>query len=160
MACTIDGFLWKVTVNAIPVTQMVQVFSFKNMHNHSVDNSTFQKPVIHTKHGGALVDDLIKETLDHLPKKICKDFERYYGMRLSYVHAWSMKEKNKEMIHGRPWMCQRSLEGCIDRVQHDLSPSGGDDDADGVSYGGSCFILKILPSLRHCLIELFCNDKT
>ena len=118
------GTPWKVMVNAIPATQIDQVFSFKNMHNHSMDNSTFHKTVIRTKHGGALVDDLIKGTHDYFPKQICKDFERRYGMCLSYVQALCMKEKAKERIHGMlqssykllPWMCRCSLEGRIDRV--------------------------------------------
>ena len=33
------------------------------MQNHFVDDSTFWKLVIHTKHGGALAHDLIKGTL-------------------------------------------------------------------------------------------------
>ena len=113
MTYTVDGCPWKVTTNAIPTTQMVKVFSFRNMHNHSVDDLTFGKPIFCTKHGGALVDDLIKWTLDCLPKQICKDFELHNGMHLSYVQAWSMHKKAKERIHGMPqssytllsWLC-------------------------------------------------------
>ena len=80
------------------------------MHNDSVDDSNFR---IHTKHGDALVDDLIKGTPDYLPKQICKDFEQKHEIRLSCMQAWSMKEKAKEKIHGMlqssynllPWMC-------------------------------------------------------
>ena len=60
--------------------------------------------------------------------------------------------KTKERIHGMlqssykllPWMCQHSLEGCIDCVRHDFSPSGGDDDADGVSYGDLFYLVSSL----------------
>ena len=99
-------------------TELVQVFTFINIHNHSMDNANFRKPVVRTKHDGALVDDVIIETLDYLPKQLCKDFEWQYGMHLTYAQAWNMKEKSKEMICGipqcsyklLPWMCQHLIE--------------------------------------------------
>ena len=83
-----------------------------------MDDSNFSKPIIRTKHRGALVDDLIKGTPNYLPKQICKDVEQQYGMCLSHMQAWSMKEKAKERIHGMPqssykllpWQCQRLIE--------------------------------------------------
>ena len=86
MACTVDGCLWKVTTNAIPATQMVQVFSFKNMHSHLFDNSTFHKPIIRTKNGCALVDDLIKGTPYYLPKQICRVTPQFPGVPLTTVN--------------------------------------------------------------------------
>ena len=99
VVCNVDGCPWKVTTNDIREI-MDQGFSFRNMHNHSVDNVTFHKLVISTKHGGALVDDVIKGTPDYLPRLLSKDFERQCGMPMSYVQAWNMKEKSKERIHG------------------------------------------------------------
>lgn len=64
MVCNVDNCPWKVTANIIGVTSMVQVLTFRNMHNHSVDDATFGKPVVRTKHGNTLVDDVIKATPD------------------------------------------------------------------------------------------------
>ena len=76
MVCSVDGYPQKVVANTIGETQMIQVFSFINMHNHLVDDATFGKPVIHTKQKGALVDDVIKGRTNYLPRQLCKDFER------------------------------------------------------------------------------------
>lgn len=54
---------------------MVQVFAFRNIHNHSVDNANFGKSVVRTKQSGVLVDDNIKATSDYLPSQLRKDFD-------------------------------------------------------------------------------------
>ena len=66
-------------------TQIIQVYTFRNMHNHFVDDATFGKPIVLTKCGSAFVDDVIKATLDYFPRQICKDFEQKYGMHLTYT---------------------------------------------------------------------------
>ena len=109
VVCNFNGCPWKVTINDIGAIQMVQVFGFKDMHNHLVDDVTFHKLVISTKHGGALVDDVIKGTLDYLPRLLCKDFEGQCGMHMSYAQAWNMKEKSKERIHGMPQFSYKLL---------------------------------------------------
>lgn len=63
------------------------------MHNHPADDANFGKPVICTKQGGALVDDIIKATPDYLFGQLHKDFERQYRMPLTHKQAWSMKQK-------------------------------------------------------------------
>ena len=42
-----------------------------------------------------MVDDVIRGSLDYLPRQLCKDFVRQYGITLTYSQAWNMKEKSK-----------------------------------------------------------------
>ena len=49
-----------------------------------------------------MIDDVICSNPDYLPRQICKDFCRQYGMQLNYCQAWNLKEKAKERIHGVP----------------------------------------------------------
>lgn len=87
---------WKIIARTTGATKLVQVFTFLNIHNHSVDDATFGKPVVCSKHGRALI----------------KDLEQQYELHLIYPQA--MKEKSKQSIHGcpqlsyklLPWMCQ------------------------------------------------------
>ena len=76
MVCNINTCPWKVTTHAVGGTQIVQVHTFKNMHNHCVDNATFEKPIVRAKCKSALVDDVIKAILDYLIRQLCKDFAR------------------------------------------------------------------------------------
>ncbi|XP_034683284.1 uncharacterized protein LOC117912709 [Vitis riparia] len=65
-----------------------------------------------------MIDDVIRSNPDYLPRQICKDFRRQYGMQLNYCQAWNLKEKAKERIHGvpqcsyklLPWLCTRLIE--------------------------------------------------
>ena len=65
-------------------TLMVQVHTFNNIHNHSVDDVSFGQLVVHTKRGGRTMDDVIRGSLDYLPRKLCKDFGQQYGITLTF----------------------------------------------------------------------------
>ena len=72
--CKSKPYPWKITARIMGTTLMVQVHTFNNIHNHSVDDVSFGQPVVHTKRGGRTMDDVIRGSPDYLPRKLCKDF--------------------------------------------------------------------------------------
>ncbi|KAL6347558.1 hypothetical protein AAG906_026083 [Vitis piasezkii] len=100
--CVVEGCPWKVTACAVGRTKIVQVHIFRNEHNHSLKDMSISEPTVPY----------------YLPRQICKDFRRQYGMELNYCQAWNLKEKAKERIHGvpqcsyklLPWLCTRLIE--------------------------------------------------
>ena len=82
---------WKITACIVGTTLMVQVHTFNNVHNHSVDDASFGQPVVHTKRCGRTMDDVIRGSPDYLPRKLCKDLCQRYGITLTYSQTWNMK---------------------------------------------------------------------
>ncbi|RVX00147.1 hypothetical protein CK203_026574 [Vitis vinifera] len=93
------GCPWKVTARAVGRTKIVQVHIFRNEHNHSLEDVSISEPVVRCNRATAMIDDVIRSNPDYLPRQICKDFRRQYGMQLNYCQAWNLKEKAKERIH-------------------------------------------------------------
>ncbi|KAL6332031.1 hypothetical protein AAG906_020390 [Vitis piasezkii] len=100
------------------ITKIVQVHTFRNEHNHSLEDVSISEPVVRCNRATTMIDDVIRSNPDYLPRQICKDFRRQYGMQLNYCQAWNLKEKAKERIHGvpqcsyklLPWLCTRLIE--------------------------------------------------
>ncbi|RVW82503.1 hypothetical protein CK203_046270 [Vitis vinifera] len=97
--CVVEGCPWKVTARAVGRTKIVQVHTFRNEHNHSLEDVSIFEPVVHCNRATTMIDDVIRSNPDYLPRQICKDFRRQYGMQLNYCQAWNLKEKAKERIH-------------------------------------------------------------
>ena len=58
MICNAETCPWKITACAEGATSVVQVHTFRNIHNHSVEDASFGQPTVHTKQGGCMVDDV------------------------------------------------------------------------------------------------------
>ena len=92
VVCTVNECQWKITCHAISASKVVQVHTFINEHNHSVDDVAASQPLVRSNRALVVIDDVICSTLDYQPRKICKDFILEHRMRLSYFQAWKMKE--------------------------------------------------------------------
>ena len=66
---------------------MIQIHTFRNIHNQSIEDVSFGQPAVHTKRGGRMVDDVIRGSPDYLPRQLCKDFVQQYGITLTYSQA-------------------------------------------------------------------------
>nr|CAN70985.1 hypothetical protein VITISV_040673 [Vitis vinifera] len=117
VVCTVDQCPWKVTTRAIGDSKIVQVHTFHNVHNHSLEDVSSSQPLIRSNRASLMIDDVISCTPNYLSSQICKDFIRQHGMQLTYLQAWQMKEKEKERIYGQPkcyyklfpWMCDKMV---------------------------------------------------
>ena len=117
VVCTVDQCPWKVTTSAIGDSKIVQVHTFHNVHNHSLEDVSSSQPLIRSNRASLVIDDVISCTPNYLSSQICKDFIRQHGMQLTYLQAWQMKEKEKERIYGQPkcyyklfpWMCDKMV---------------------------------------------------
>ncbi|KAL6323882.1 hypothetical protein AAG906_005879 [Vitis piasezkii] len=117
VVCTITQCPWKVTAHAIGDSKIVQVHTFRNVHNHSLEDVSSSQPLIRSNRASLVIDDVIRSTPNYQPSQICKDFVRQHGMQLTYLQAWQMKEKAKECIYGQlkyyykllPWMCDKMV---------------------------------------------------
>ena len=74
--CVIEGCSWKVTAPAVRRTKIVQVHTFRNEHNHSLEDVSVSELAVHCNRAIAMIDDVIHSNLDYLPRQICKDFHR------------------------------------------------------------------------------------
>ncbi|RVW99511.1 hypothetical protein CK203_021374 [Vitis vinifera] len=129
VVCSVNECPWKVTARAIGESNIVQVHTFQNRHNHSLENVAASQPLVRSNRASMLIDDVIRSTPDYQPRQICKDFQRQHGMQLTYLQAWNIKEKANERIYGEPkyyykllpWMCERMVAtnpGSIIEVRH------------------------------------------
>ena len=64
---------------------LVQVHTFVNEHRHIVDDLVSFQPLVRCNRALKVIDDVIRCALEYMPRKICKDFVRGPGMRLTYV---------------------------------------------------------------------------
>ena len=94
--CIVKGCPWKATAHTVGRTKMVQVNTFRNEHNHSLEDVSMSEPSVHCNRATTMSDDVIRSNPDYLPCQICKDFHRQYGMQMNYCRAWNLKEKAKE----------------------------------------------------------------
>ena len=117
VVCTIEDCPWKITACAIGDSNIVQVHTFRNVHNHCLEDVVLSQPLVRSTRASLVIDDVIRSTPEYQPRQICKDFVRQHGIQLTYLQAWQMKEKAKERIYGQPknyykllpWMCERML---------------------------------------------------
>ena len=129
LACTIDNCPWKITWRELGATNVIQVHTFENTHNHSLDDVASLQHTIRANRASMVIDDVIHSTLEYQPCQICKDFVKQHGLRLMYNQAWHLKEKKKEFIYGIPkyyykllsWMCERIVQtnpGFVVKLTH------------------------------------------
>ena len=102
VVCTVNGCPWKITCRTIGASHVVQVHTFINHHNHSIDDVVTNEPLVRSTRADVVIDDVIRSTPKYQPRQICEDFIREHMMRLSYCPAWKIKEKAKERIYGFP----------------------------------------------------------
>ena len=78
--CTIDNCPWKITCHALGAANVVQVHTFENTHNHSLDDVASSQPTIRANRASMVIDDVIRSTPEYQPHQICKDFVRLHGL--------------------------------------------------------------------------------
>ena len=74
--CVVEGCPWKVTACVVWKTKIVQVHTFRNEHNHSLEDVSVLELVVHCNRAIVMIDDVIHSNPDYLPRQICKDFHR------------------------------------------------------------------------------------
>ncbi|RVW94875.1 hypothetical protein CK203_034615 [Vitis vinifera] len=117
IVCTVTKCPWKVTARAIGDLNIVQVHTFHNHHNHSLEDVVVCQPLVRSNRASLLIDDVIRSTPDYQPRQICKDFQRQHGMQLTCLQLWNIKEKANERIYREPkyyyrllpWMCEKMV---------------------------------------------------
>ena len=67
--CVVEGCPWKVTTRIVGRTKIVQVHTFINEHNHSLEDVSVFEPTVCWNRATTMIDDVIHSNLD-----ICKDF--------------------------------------------------------------------------------------
>ena len=93
--CTVVECPWKITCRVIGSSNVVQVHTFRNFHNHSLKDVASYQPLVRLTRTSLVIDNVIRSTPEYQPRKICKDFVRQHEMCLTYSQAWQMKEKEK-----------------------------------------------------------------
>ena len=58
----------EITVRAIGKTKIVQVHTFKNEHNHSLEDVLVFEPVGRCNQATTMIDDVIRSNPDYLPR--------------------------------------------------------------------------------------------
>ena len=129
VVCSVDECPWKITCRAIGSTNIVQVHTFRNVHNHSLEDVASCQPLVRSNRASLIIDNVIRSNPDYHPRQICEDFIKQHGMQLSYCQAWQLKQKAMERIYGLPknyykllpWMCERIVQtnpGTIVELTH------------------------------------------
>ncbi|RVX02316.1 hypothetical protein CK203_028452 [Vitis vinifera] len=163
VVCTIEDCPWKIIARAIGDSNIVQVHTFRNVHNHCLEDVALSQPLVRSTRASLVIDDVIRSTPEYQPRQICKDFVRQHGIQLTYLQAWQMKEKAKERSYGQPknyykllpWMCERMLatnprssvelsysdDDHFEKLffAHSISIEGIGSSRWGCNYGDACF---------------------
>ena len=79
-----EKYSWKITCRSIDSSDVVQVHTFDNCHNHSLDDVASSQPSVRANCASLVIDELIRSIPDYIPRQICKDFIRQHGMRFSF----------------------------------------------------------------------------
>ena len=83
--CVVEGCPWKVATRAIERTKIVQVHTFINELNHSLEDVSVSKPIVRCNRATTMIDNVIRSNPNYLSRQICKDSRRQYRMQLNYV---------------------------------------------------------------------------
>ncbi|RVW13140.1 hypothetical protein CK203_104955 [Vitis vinifera] len=59
--------------------RVIQIHTFRNIHNQSIEDVSFGQPAVHTKRGGRMVDDVIRGSPDYLPRQLFIDSSHMSG---------------------------------------------------------------------------------
>ena len=76
VVCTIEDCPWKITARAIGDSNIVQVHTFRNVHNHCLEDVALSQPLVRSTRASLVIDDVIRSTPEYQPRQICKDFVR------------------------------------------------------------------------------------
>ena len=74
VVCTIEDCPWKITARAIGDSKIVQVHTFRNLHNHCLEDVALCQPLVRSTRVSLVIDDVIRSTPKYQPQQICKDF--------------------------------------------------------------------------------------
>ena len=100
--CVVEECPWKVTARVVGRTKIVQVHTFRNEHNHYLEDVSVFEPTVRCNRATTMIDDVIRSNPNYLSCQIYKDFHQQYRMQLNYFQAWNLKKKAKERIHSVP----------------------------------------------------------
>ncbi|RVW69317.1 hypothetical protein CK203_062749 [Vitis vinifera] len=70
VVCTITQCPWKVIARAIGDSKIVQVHTFRNVHNHSLEDVSSSQPLIRSNRASLVIDDVIRSTPNYQPSQI------------------------------------------------------------------------------------------
>ena len=70
VVCMVNECQWKI----IGASDVVQVHTFINEHNHSVDDVVASQSLVKPNRAVVVIDEVIHSTLDYQSRQICKDF--------------------------------------------------------------------------------------
>lgn len=68
LVCIIQDCLWKITNRAIGDSNIVQVHTFRNVHNHCLENVALSQPLVRPTHASLDIDDIIWSTPEYQPQ--------------------------------------------------------------------------------------------
>ena len=57
--CTIEDCPWKSTARAIGDSNIVQVHTFRNVHNHCLEDVALSQPLVRSTHASLVIDDVV-----------------------------------------------------------------------------------------------------
>ncbi|RVW69839.1 hypothetical protein CK203_061170 [Vitis vinifera] len=71
VVCTIEDCPWKITARAIGDSNIVQVHTFQNVHNHCLEDVALSRPLVRSTRASLVIDDVIRSTPEYQPRQIC-----------------------------------------------------------------------------------------
>ncbi|KAL6327660.1 hypothetical protein AAG906_022223 [Vitis piasezkii] len=65
VVCTIQDCPWKITARAIGNSNIVQVHTFQNVHNHCMEDVVSFQPLVRSTRASLVIDDVIQSTPEY-----------------------------------------------------------------------------------------------
>ena len=59
VVCTIEDCPWKITARAIGDSNIVQVHTFQNVHNHCLGDIALSQPLVRSTCASLVIDDVV-----------------------------------------------------------------------------------------------------
>ena len=80
VVCTIEDCPWKITTCAIGDSNIVQVHTFRNVHNHCLEDVVLSQPLVRSTRASLVIDDVIRSTPEYQPRQICSTHVVHKGI--------------------------------------------------------------------------------
>ena len=65
IVCTIQDCPWKITARAIGNSNIVQLHTFRNAHNHCLEDVASSQPLVRSTRASLGIDDVMRSTLEY-----------------------------------------------------------------------------------------------
>ncbi|XP_019232695.1 PREDICTED: uncharacterized protein LOC109213357 [Nicotiana attenuata] len=103
LECVDERCTWRLKASSLRASNLFKVTDFNSVHSCLTDKRfCSQKQAVSAFVAAVVQDKLVDLKSIYTPTDIQRDIQKAYGMDLSYMQAWRLKEKAMQLLRGKP----------------------------------------------------------